>query len=82
MQLRVLEYYERLAAGVQAILDDENVKEFLRVSRMFKGYTFANTVMIYCQKPTASKVAGLGTWNRLGRKIKKGEKGMRARHSS
>jgi antirestriction protein ArdC len=75
-QLKVKEYYEKLEEGVQAILDSDKVKEFLRVTAMFRKYSFANTLMIYSQKPNASKVAGMFTWNKLGRHVKKGEKGI------
>jgi len=33
-------------------------------------------MLIYAQKPDASLVAGLRTWNKMGRKVKKGEKGI------
>ncbi len=74
--LKIADYYARLAQGVQAILDDDKVKEFLRAALKFHRYSFANTIMIYVQRPTATKVAGMRTWNELGRRVKKGEKGI------
>ncbi len=75
-QLKIKEYYEKLEEGVRSILDSDKVKEFLRVTAMFCKYSFANTLMIYTQKPNASKVAGMFTWNKLGRRVRKGEKGI------
>ncbi len=75
-QLRIAEYYEKLSAGIQTILDSDKVKEFLHASHMFRRYSFANTIMIYFQRPSATRVAGMLTWNKLGRSVKKGEKGI------
>ncbi len=76
MQLKEKEYYEKLEQGVQTILEGDKVKEFLRSTAMFRKYSLANAIMIYCQKPGASRVAGMLAWNRLGRRAKKGEKGI------
>jgi len=38
--------------------------------------SFGNIMVIARQKPDASNVAGLRTWNSLGRFVKRGEKGI------
>jgi antirestriction protein ArdC len=43
----------------------------------FHNYSFGNILEIARQKPDATRVAGLYAWNQLGRKVKKGEKGIR-----
>jgi hypothetical protein len=43
------------------------------VQARFHQYSFANTVLILCQCPTASRVAGFHTWRRLGRQVRRGE---------
>jgi antirestriction protein ArdC len=43
----------------------------------FHNYSFGNNLEIARQKPDATRVAGLYAWNQLGRKVKKGEKGIR-----
>ena len=43
----------------------------------FHSYSFGNILEIARQKPDASRVAGLYAWNKLGRKVKKGERGIR-----
>jgi len=43
----------------------------------FHHYSFGNILEIARQRPTATRVAGLYAWNQLGRKVKKGEKGIR-----
>ena len=43
----------------------------------FHNYSFGNILEIARQKPDATRVAGLYAWNQLGRKVKKGERGIR-----
>src|SRR5882762_10425850 len=38
--------------------------------------SFGNVMLIARQKPDATNVAGLRTWNSLGRFVKRGEKGI------
>ena len=45
--------------------------------RRFHNYSFGNILEIARQQPDATRVAGLYAWNQLGRKVKKGEKGIR-----
>src|ERR1700685_1470968 len=42
----------------------------------FHTYSFGNVMLIARQKPDATNVAGLRTWNSLGRFVKRGEKGI------
>ena len=43
----------------------------------FRSYSFGNVLEIARQKPDASRVAGMYAWNQLGRRVRKGEKGIR-----
>jgi len=43
----------------------------------FHNYSFGNILEIARQRPDATRVPGLWAWNQLGRKVKKGEKGIR-----
>jgi antirestriction protein ArdC len=42
----------------------------------FRRYSWNNVLLISSQRPDATHVAGLHTWNDLGRTVKKGEKGV------
>jgi hypothetical protein len=42
----------------------------------FSNYSFGNVLLIARQKPQATNVAGMWTWNQLGRRVKRGEKGI------
>ncbi len=41
-----------------------------------RTYSFGNVMLIARQKPEATNVAGIRTWNSLGRFVKRGEKGI------
>lgn len=49
---------------------------FLRTMAQFHRYSPHNTMLIWVQRPDATLVAGIRTWNRLGRWVRKGEKGI------
>jgi hypothetical protein len=42
----------------------------------FHNYSFGNILAIARQRPDATHVAGMYAWNQLGRRVKKGEKGI------
>jgi antirestriction protein ArdC len=76
MRIRLKEYYERMEQAVAAILTNADVRDYLKKIALFRRYSFGNTLFIVMQRPSATRVAGLTTWNRLGRYVKKGEKGI------
>jgi len=59
--------------GINQLLDKQVAAEWVPRSRL----PFGNILKIARQKPDATRVAGLWAWNQLGRKVKKGEKGIR-----
>ena len=56
--------------------DSEVLTEYLNAMARFHNYSFGNIMLIARQKPTATRVAGIRTWNSLGRFVKRGEKGI------
>lgn len=52
------------------------LKEYLAAMARFHRYSWHNIMLIASQKPTASYVAGFHAWHKLGRFVKKGEKGI------
>ena len=55
----------------------EALTAYLTAMGRFHNYSFGNILEIARQKPDATRVAGLYAWNQLGRKVKKGENGIR-----
>src|SRR5438105_9336457 len=50
--------------------------QYLNAMARFHNYSFGNIMLIARQKPQATNVAGIRTWNSLGRSVKRGEKGI------
>jgi len=74
---------EAIAANVKALIEQleqghsEALTAYLTAMGRFHNYSFGNILEIARQKPDATRVAGLYAWNQLGRKVKKGEHGIR-----
>src|ERR1035438_2946163 len=49
---------------------------YLATLARFHRYSFGNALLIYFQRPEATRVAGFHAWRRLGRMVRKGEKGI------
>lgn len=62
---------EQLEAG-----HSETLTAYLRAMAVFKNYSFGNQLAIARQRPSASQVAGMYAWNKLGRFVNRGEKGI------
>jgi antirestriction protein ArdC len=54
----------------------EGLKEYLAAMARFRRYSWGNVMLIASQKPNATHVAGFHAWHKLGRFVKKGEKGI------
>jgi hypothetical protein len=74
---------EVIAANVQALIEQleqghsDALTNYLTAMGKFYNYSFGNILEIARQKLDATRVAGLYAWNQLGRKVKKGERGIR-----
>jgi hypothetical protein len=74
---------EAIAANVQLLIEQleqghsEGLTSYLTAMGRFHRYSFGNILEIARQKPSATRVAGMYAWNQLGRRVKKGEKGIR-----
>ena len=67
---------DKLEAGIASLFDSERYAAYLCAMSKFHRYSYGNIVMILYQFPNASQVAGLRTWNKFGRTVKKGEHGI------
>jgi antirestriction protein ArdC len=73
---KVRELYHTLVEGVREVLARADWRVFLDFLARFRRYSPANVALILAQCPGATWVAGLKTWNSLGRRVKRGEKGI------
>ena len=62
---------QSLEAGQSDVLT-----QYLAAMARFHAYSFGNVMLIARQKRDATNVAGIRTWNSLGRFVKRGEKGI------
>jgi antirestriction protein ArdC len=74
---RMNDLAQQLEAGIAAIQSSDEFKRYLRTAAKFHRYSFGNALLIMCQRPDATRVAGYHTWRELGRQVRKGETGIR-----
>jgi hypothetical protein len=74
---RVREAVGLLEAGVSEILTSERFKDYLRFLAAFHRYSPNNSLLIFMQRPDATRVAGYKRWRELGRQVRRGEEGIR-----
>jgi antirestriction protein ArdC len=78
MKKDIKDIAEELENGVKELFESEKYAEYLRVMSRFHNYSMRNTILIYMQKPDASRVAGFVSWrDNFGRNVRKGETGIR-----
>ena len=74
---------EMIAANVRCLIEQleagksDALTAYLNAMSRFHNYSFGNVLEIARQRPSATRVAGMYAWNQLGRRVKKGEKGIR-----
>ena len=54
----------------------EALQQYLAVMSRFRKYSWTNVLLIYSQFPHATRVGGFHFWLKLGRHVRKGEKGI------
>ncbi len=68
--------HEQITAGVANLLESGAWQAMLDTAAKFHRYSLGNQILIGLQAPTATRLAGFGTWRSLGRHVRKGEKGI------
>lgn len=69
------EALEKLAAALEQG-HSETLRAYLAVMGKFHQYSWGNALLIASQRPNATRVAGFHTWRKLGRHVRKGERGI------
>ncbi len=67
---------DNLASAIDGVRASETFQQFLAVQARFHAYSWRNTLLIAMQRPEATRVAGCKTWQKLGRQVRKGERGI------
>ena len=73
---------QTLDQHLQALADElregrsEGLLRYLEFCAQFHRYSFGNLMLALAQRPSLTRIAGVRQWNKLGRHVKKGEKGI------
>src|ERR1700710_1895980 len=71
-----------IAANVKSLIEQleaghsDALTAYLNAMSRFHNYSFGNILEIARQRPDATHVAGMFAWNQLGRRVKKGQRGI------
>jgi len=65
-----------LVQAVKKANSDEQILNYLDFCSRFHNYSLHNRFLIWAFKSDATLVAGFRTWAKMGRRVKKGEKGI------
>jgi DNA primase len=72
--------HEQLKESLRTLVSSEDWRQALEVAARFHNYSFANTRLIWAQAAargfTPTRVAGYRAWQKLGRQVNRGEKGL------
>ena len=68
--------HEQISDGVAALVESQEWRAMLDTAAKFHTYSLGNLLLIGAQAPQATRVAGFGTWQSLGRQVRKGERGI------
>ena len=73
---RLAAAHAHLVRAVEDLADSDAWRRMLDVAARFPTYSANNVLLIGVQRPDATRVAGIRTWNSVGRHVRKGEKGI------
>lgn len=68
--------YELIKEKVISFQKSDEYLNFIKFVSGFHNYSWSNRLLIWAQMPEATLVSGFKAWNKKGRHIKKGEKGI------
>ena len=79
---KVKQAIERIDQHLQELAEEmaqgksERLVQYLNFCAQFHRYSFGNLMLAFSQFPTLTRIAGVKQWNKLGRHVKAGEKGI------
>jgi antirestriction protein ArdC len=73
---RLTEAHEKLTTAVEQLASGEDWAAMLDVAARFHRYSLNNVLLIHCQMPEATRVAGYRAWQALGHQVRRGEHGL------
>ncbi len=77
LRQRIDDHIEALAKAVDEVRASDDFRRYLDVQARFHSYSWHNCMLIFSQCPDATRVAGYRAWQKIGRQVRKGERGIR-----
>src|SRR5690606_20614048 len=74
---RIRAAHEQLATAVETLLTSDGWQQMVTRRAWLRRYSINNLMLIIFQRPDASDVRPIREWNAVGRRVRKGEKGIR-----
>jgi hypothetical protein len=74
---KLKELTDKLTDGVKAVRNSDEFKKLMETMAKFPHYSVNNCILIAMQRPDATLCQGFDGWKRMGRHVRKGEKGIR-----
>jgi N-terminal domain of anti-restriction factor ArdC len=75
-QQRLTNLGGQLTTQVAAVQDSDAFKRYLAAQAVFHRYSARNVFLILYQMPTATRIAGYTTWQKLGRQVRRDATGI------
>lgn len=69
-------YVNKLATETDEKAVSAEIQRYLNFFASFHQYSFHNKMLVYIQRPNATKVASFDSWKKIHRVVKKGAKGI------
>lgn len=63
-------------ATISAVANPKNLQTYLEILSRFERYSTRNTLLIYAKRPDATRIMDMNGWNKVGKRVKKGAKGI------
>ena len=73
---RLTQAHQHIETAVRSIVTGDEWRAMLDVAARFHTYSPNNVWLILAQRRDATRVAGFHTWRKLGRQVRKGERGI------
>lgn len=76
LSIKIEGFVNALSGEVDQVKASEMFRKYLEFSSKFYKYSVNNTMLIYIQRPNATKVGSFGFWKKNHRMVKKGAKAI------
>ena len=76
LKAKLEEYINDLANATDEVALSAEIRRYLTFFAKFHNYSYHNRILIYIQRPNATRVASFGAWKAKHRQVVKGAKGI------